>query len=61
MVGFDEMPDVWYVGCGLDDNGYKRGCQDLWCVPKSEGIPLSIDDTIFQNDEYFEKEKQKLE
>lgn len=41
------VPDVWLVGCGLDDRQEKRGLEDLWACPKTDGIEKSIDDSIF--------------
>jgi hypoxanthine phosphoribosyltransferase len=53
--GIDNLPDVWYVGYGLDDCGTKRELLDLYAVPKIKGIPLSPDDIIFQSPEELHK------
>lgn len=42
--GIDNIPDVWYVGYGLDDDGDKRSWLNLWGVPKPHGMALSPDD-----------------
>ncbi len=34
IIGFDALPDVWYIGYGLDDNGKLRGLTDLWAKTK---------------------------
>ena len=34
QVGFDQFPDLWLVGYGLDDNGTKRGWPHVYGVPK---------------------------
>lgn len=39
-----EMPNVWGVGYGLDDNQTKRGWNWLFAVPKAPGIPWTEDD-----------------
>ena len=38
------VPNVWLVGCGLDHEQKMRGCEDLYAVPKAEGIPQTPDD-----------------
>ena len=34
QVGFDQFPDLWLVGYGLDSNGTKRGWPHVYGVPK---------------------------
>jgi len=45
----DDLPDVWLVGYGLDDNGTKRGWTNLWAVPKPLGMIKSYDDELFES------------
>ena len=47
ICGIPNLPNVWLVGYGLDDNGTKRGWTELIAVPKIPGIPKSPDDAIF--------------
>jgi len=49
ICGADNLPNVWLVGYGLDDNGTKRGWRNLWACPKIPGIPKSVDDGIFDD------------
>ncbi len=51
LVGM-EVPNVWLVGYGLDDNGLKRGLWSVWAVPKPSGSVWTSDDwRIFVNKE----------
>lgn len=44
-----EVPNVWLVGCGLDDKQEKRATPDLWAVPKvSENLMTEDDEKIFK-------------
>ncbi len=43
------IPNVWVVGCGLDDRQEKRGWPVLFACPKGEGIPKTSDDEIFSS------------
>jgi hypothetical protein len=43
------MPNVWFVGYGLDDNGTKRAWEDLYALPKPPGFAPTADDVIFDN------------
>lgn len=45
-----EVPDVWLVGYGLDDQHEKRELTGLWACPKAPGVPESIDDKIFEDE-----------
>lgn len=47
LCGIPNLPNVWLVGYGLDDNGTKRGWTELIAVPKIPGVPKSPDDAIF--------------
>eukprot|EP00041_Stephanoeca_diplocostata_P036462 m.1333457 g.1333457 ORF g.1333457 m.1333457 type:complete len:249 (-) comp24871_c0_seq3:5212-5958(-) len=47
FTGVDELPSVWLVGYGLDDQGTKRGWTELLGVPKAPGVPGTEDDVIF--------------
>lgn len=51
--GIDNLPDVWYVGYGLDDCETKRDYMNLYAVPKNSNIPLGPDDIIFNSDEHL--------
>lgn len=51
--GIDNLPDVWYVGYGLDDCGTKRQLTNLYAVPKLSGIPLTPDDSLFNDEEVY--------
>lgn len=43
IVGLN-VPDVWLVGYGLDDNGYSRQLIDVWGVPKIDESDKTEDD-----------------
>lgn len=47
FCGVDNLPDLWFVGFGLDDCGTKRGWKALWAIPKIAGVPLTPDDEAF--------------
>ncbi|CAH6419102.1 Phosphoribosyl transferase [uncultured virus] len=47
--GLDDLPDVWFVGYGLDDCETKREWLNLWGVPKAPGVPSSPDDILFDS------------
>jgi hypoxanthine phosphoribosyltransferase len=46
-VGIADVPNVWLVGCGLDDAGTKRGWPMVYACPKVPGIPETDDDQVF--------------
>lgn len=39
-----EVPNVWIVGYGLDDDGYGRGLVSLYAKPKPVGVDWTSDD-----------------
>ena len=41
------LPDLWFVGYGLDDKQEKRGWSDLYAVPKTDGVNKTEDDMKF--------------
>eukprot|EP00036_Acanthoecidae_sp_10tr_P011542 CAMPEP_0182927486 /NCGR_PEP_ID=MMETSP0105_2-20130417/13814_1 /TAXON_ID=81532 ORGANISM="Acanthoeca-like sp., Strain 10tr" /NCGR_SAMPLE_ID=MMETSP0105_2 /ASSEMBLY_ACC=CAM_ASM_000205 /LENGTH=256 /DNA_ID=CAMNT_0025065435 /DNA_START=41 /DNA_END=811 /DNA_ORIENTATION=- len=49
IVGFRDLPPLWLVGYGLDDDGTKRGWTELVAVPKADGVPLEEDDVVFED------------
>jgi hypoxanthine phosphoribosyltransferase len=51
LVGFRDLPDLWYVGYGLDDKQEKRNWPHLYAIPKLPGIPTGPDDSIFETTE----------
>ena len=51
FCGIDNLPDLWFVGYGLDDCGTKRGWRGLWAIPKIPGVPQTPDDEIFSADQ----------
>jgi hypoxanthine phosphoribosyltransferase len=51
LVGFRNLPDLWYVGYGLDDQQEKRNWPHLYAIPKLPGIPKGTDDIIFESTE----------
>jgi hypoxanthine phosphoribosyltransferase len=51
ITGIANLPDVWLVGYGLDDNGTKRGWPILFACPKAPGVPKEEADKIFNDDE----------
>jgi hypoxanthine phosphoribosyltransferase len=51
--GVDDLPDVWYVGYGLDDNGTKRNLNSLFAIPKPPGFPVTEDEALFSNEEIY--------
>jgi hypoxanthine phosphoribosyltransferase len=48
ICGIPDLPNVWLVGYGLDDNGTKRGWTELFAKPKIEGVPKCEADGIFE-------------
>lgn len=48
ICGIPNVPNVWLVGYGLDDNGTKRGWTELFAKPKAEGVPKCEADGIFE-------------
>lgn len=55
-----EVPNVWLVGYGLDDNQQKRNWLDLWGCPKVEGITQTKDDKMFVDDNFYYEIRNKL-
>ena len=47
------LPNVWYVGYGLDHNQEKRGWTYLFACPKCEGVEKNTDDEIFTNSQRY--------
>lgn len=49
------IPDVWVVGCGLDDNGYYRYLNSLYATPKIEELKhlCSKEDLMFEDENYY--------
>jgi hypoxanthine phosphoribosyltransferase len=56
----DNLPDVWYVGYGLDDCGAKREYEELYAVPKSHGISQTYDDIILVSEDALSAAKRKI-
>jgi len=54
LIGFDDLPDVWLVGYGLDYDGLHRGSLALFAVP-NEG-----EDEVFKSKEEYEKVKKEI-
>lgn len=50
IVGVGDIPELWLVGYGLDDDGTKRGWTHLFAKCKSAGVPVCAEDSIFNND-----------
>lgn len=55
-----KVPNVWLVGYGLDDHQEKRNWTYLFACPKIEGIPLTEDDQIFTDTDYYDKVRSFL-
>ena len=51
ITGIANLPDVWLVGYGLDDNGTKRGWPMLFACPKAPGVEMVEADKIFNDDD----------
>jgi len=49
LTGFDQFPDLWLVGYGLDSNGTKRGWPHVYGVPKPAGFKRSDLDKILDH------------
>lgn len=49
IVGIRDLPELWLVGYGLDDNGTKRGWPLLYAKKKADGIPPCPEDVIFDD------------
>lgn len=54
------IPDLWANGMGLDDQSEKRNWKYLYACPKVDGVPKTEADKIFEDDEIYVKERQKL-
>lgn len=52
LVGLD-VPDLWYIGCGLDHHGTRRYLPYLAAIPKDDESKKVLEDAIFDDDEYF--------
>mmetsp|Transcript_26549 Transcript_26549/g.32185 ORF Transcript_26549/g.32185 Transcript_26549/m.32185 type:complete len:277 (-) Transcript_26549:169-999(-) len=60
ICGIPNLPNVWLVGYGLDDNGTKRGWTELFAKPKAPGIPKVDADKIFEDGEVGERKLREL-
>ena len=49
LIDLPDLPNLWLVGYGLDDDGTKRGWTELFAKPKAPGIPLVAEDAIFKD------------
>lgn len=54
------VPNVWYVGYGLDHNQEKRGWTYLFACPKCHGIEKGPDDEIFNSKEKYDEMRRLL-
>jgi len=54
VVGIPNLPPLWLVGYGLDDNGDKRGWPHLFAIPKPEGFARAREDAIFETEECYD-------
>jgi len=48
ITGLPNLPNLWLVGYGLDDDGTKRGWTELFAKPKIPGVPKVVADAIFE-------------
>ena len=53
--GTDGLPDVWYIGYGLDDNGLKRNWLSLFATPKPPGFPVTPDEALFTDTPTYDR------
>ena len=60
FVGIGNLPNVWFVGYGLDDNGEKRNWPHLFAVPKLPGVPHALDDAIFEDADFYRRVRREL-
>jgi hypoxanthine phosphoribosyltransferase len=60
IVGIDNLPDLWLIGMGLDDQQEKRGWPHLFAIPKAPGVPRVADDEIFENYDAYIKMRQSI-
>lgn len=60
-VGISKLPDVWYVGYGLDDKGYLRNLNALYALPKLPGDNVTSDDNIFNDDDLYKSILSRIE
>lgn len=49
------VPNVWLIGYGLDDKQKCRNYVELYACPKSENVPKTEDDKMFEDTEYHNK------
>ncbi len=54
------VPDLWYIGCGLDHFGTKRELPFLAAVPKDSEDKKIPEDEIFNDDDYFSRIRYKI-
>jgi len=59
LFGID-VPNVWLVGYGLDDQQEKRGWTHLFGCPKLKDIPETPDDAIFSDNDYYLSMRQQI-
>ena len=59
LVGI-EVPDMWLVGYGLDDQQEKRGWTYLFACPKMKDVPHSKDDIIFDFSEAYDQMRSRI-
>lgn len=55
-----DVPDVWLVGYGLDDQQKKRGWTHLFACPKENESDKTKDDTIFNKKEDYENMRKQI-
>jgi hypoxanthine phosphoribosyltransferase len=49
LVGINYLPDVWYVGYGLDDEQTKRGFEHLFMKPREKNLQNEHDIVFYYN------------
>lgn len=60
LYGID-VPNVWLVGYGLDDNQEKRNWTYLYACPKCSNLPKTPEDKIFDDEEFYKMVRNGLE
>jgi hypothetical protein len=59
IVGIN-LPNVWQVGYGLDDNNEKRGWKHLFAVPKTEDVVKHEHDQLFDDENYYNNVRKNI-
>ena len=60
LVGI-QLPNVWLVGYGLDDQQTKRNWKNLFAAPKPENLQKTLDDNLFDDEHYYQQQLDDIQ